>query len=273
MGELGERLVAAREARELTLDQVAEATRIPLSYLEALEIEDFEAFTSDLHARGFLRNYASFLDLDQDELVGLYDQLRGNPRARQATLSSEAGGVSAGRVPTGRASAGRASTLAVDALLVLVLVAIVGLGAFSVYQRQTNGAAPPTPGPPPTPTATPMPVHEGTAYTMDVFLNYEEHKLRVQERVDYTNVTSETLPNLMLNIHPNHSRGAFKLNDIKVEVDGELVQPEVNLLDVTLRVDLPQELPPNDHVTLYLEFALELPRINPGEEFNKASFG
>jgi hypothetical protein len=108
---------------------------------------------------------------------------------------------------------------------------------------------------------------------MDVFLNYAERKLKVQERIDYTNVTSETLPNLMLNIHPNHSRGAFKLNDIKVDVDGELVQPEVNLLDVTLRVDLPQELPPNDHVALYLEFELELPKINPGEEFNKASFG
>ena len=58
---------------------------------------------------------------------------------------------------------------------------------------------------------------------MDVYLNYDEHKLEVQQRIDYTNVTSETLPNLMLNVHPNRSRGTFKLNDVRVDVDGELV--------------------------------------------------
>jgi hypothetical protein len=118
-----------------------------------------------------------------------------------------------------------------------------------------------------------MPEFEGTAYTMDVHLDYAEHRVSVQERIDYTNATSETLSNLVLNVHPNHSRGTFKLNDIKVDVDGQLVQPEVFPLDVTLRVDLPRELQPNEHVTLLLDFALNLPKISPGEEFTEGAFG
>ena len=102
MGELGERLTAAREARELTLDQVADATRIPVNYLEALENEDLGAFTSDLHVRGFLRNYASFVGLDQDELIDAYNQLLGNPRLRMARPSANVVPAQATRSPVVR---------------------------------------------------------------------------------------------------------------------------------------------------------------------------
>jgi hypothetical protein len=263
MGELGERLRAAREEKELTLEAVAEAIRIPLNYLQALEDESFGAFTSELHARGFLRNYASFLGLDPEEVVDLYDQVRGNPTARRKAVAAP--------LPTvGRA---RRSTVGGDLMLGLVAVALLALGVYSVYVRQNHVEVPPTAGPTVTPTATPMPVYEGTSYTMDVYLDFAGHTLDVQQRIDYTNMTSETLPNLMLNVHPNHTRGAFELHDIKVDLDGELVQPEVFPLDVTLRVELPRPLKPDEHVALLMEYTLNLPKINPGEEFTGASFG
>jgi hypothetical protein len=118
-----------------------------------------------------------------------------------------------------------------------------------------------------------MPVFEGTSYTMGVHLNFEEHRLDVRERIDYTNVTSETLSNVMLNVHPNHSRGNFELNDIKVDLDGEWTKPEVFPLDVTLRVELPRDLAPDEHVALLLDFTLNLPRISPDEEFSRGGFG
>jgi hypothetical protein len=95
----------------------------------------------------------------------------------------------------------------------------------------------------------------------------------VKQRIDYTNATSQTLPNLMLNVHPNHSRGTFKLNDIKVDLDGEKVQPEVYPLDVTLRVELPRELKPDEHVALFLAYSLNLPKISPSAEFSGGGFG
>ncbi len=263
MGGLGERLRGVREQRDESLEQVAEATRIPLNYLQALEDEALGAFTSDLHARGFLRNYSGYLGIDPEETSTLYDELRGTPRTNKGAVVS----------PVTSGGPGRTSMWAVDLLLVIVVVSILGMGALAVYQNQVHFEVPPTAGPPPTVTVTPMPEFEGTAYTMDVHLDYDEHRVSVQERIDYTNTTSDTLPNLVLNVHPNHSRGTFKLNEIKVDVDGQLVQPEVFPLDVTLRVDLPRELQPNEHVTLFLDFALNLPKISPGEEFTEGAFG
>jgi transcriptional regulator with XRE-family HTH domain len=263
MAELGQRLRAAREEKDLPIEEVAEATRIPLNYLEALEEESLEVFTSDLHARGFLRNYASFLDLDPEEMADLYDQLRGSPRSKKGVTS----------VPASETGRSGRSTLGVDALLGLIVIAVVALGAYSVYVRQNHVEATPTPGPPPTPTATPMPVYEGTSYTMDIYLDYAKHTLDVKQRIDYTNVTSETLPNLMLNVHPNHSRGTFELNEIRVELDGELVQPEVFPLDVTMRLELPSPLKPDEHVAILLDYALNLPKIQPTEEFSGGGFG
>ncbi len=263
MSGLGERLRTAREERELSLQQVAEATRIPLNYLDALEAESFDTFTSDLHARGFLRNYASFLDLEPQEVLELYDQAHGHPQARKA--------ASPGTLLEPRHA--RRSTLGTDALLGLVIMALVGLGIYSVYLRQNHVEATPTPGPPPTPTATPMPVLEGTSYKLNVDLDYEKHMVQVKQRIDYTNVTSQTLADLMLNVHPNHTRNTFELNDIKVELDGEQVQPEVFPLDVTLRVELPRPLEPNERVALLLDYSLKLPQIRADEEFSLGGFG
>jgi transcriptional regulator with XRE-family HTH domain len=264
METLGARLRAAREEKELTIEEVAEATRIPRNYVEALEGETLDAFTSDLHARGFLRNYALFLDLDPEEIAGLYERIGGNPRVKQKTP------VAVAPVDPGRASR---STFATDALLGLAALALLALAVFSVYQRQNMVEATPTPGPPPTPTVTPLPVIEGTSYTIDVRLNYGEHKLDVQQRIDYTNVTSQTLSDIMLNVHPNHSRGTFDLHDLRADLDGELIKPEVFPLDVTLRVELPHSLRPNEHIALFLDYALNLPKISPGEEFSGASYG
>ena len=263
MGELGQRLRAAREERELLIEEVADATRIPLNYLQALEEEALEIFTSDLHARGFLRNYASFLDLDPEEMADLYDQVRGSPRSRKGALPVPATGTS--RIGY--------STLGADVLLGLVVIALLALGAYSIYVRQNPIEETPTPGPTRTPTATPMPVYEGTSYTMDVYLDYAQHRLDVKQRIDYTNVTSETLPNLMLNVHPNHSRGTFELNEVRVDMDGEVVQPEVFPLDVTLRLELPRPLQPDEHVAVLLDYALNLPKIQPTEEFSGGGFG
>jgi len=66
---IGQRLKKARTFRHLTLEEVAETTRIRLVYLQALEADDFDVIPSPVQARGFLRNYAQFLELDIDQVV------------------------------------------------------------------------------------------------------------------------------------------------------------------------------------------------------------
>jgi len=69
MGEVGDRLRRAREAKGLTLDQMEEITKIRRRYLQALEDEDYGQLPGEVFVRGFLRNYALALELDAEEIL------------------------------------------------------------------------------------------------------------------------------------------------------------------------------------------------------------
>ncbi|MGZ6315964.1 MAG: helix-turn-helix domain-containing protein [Anaerolineales bacterium] len=66
---VGTRLRQARELRHLTIQEVSETTRVRPHYLEALENDDHSAIPSAAQARGFLRIYAAFLELNLSELI------------------------------------------------------------------------------------------------------------------------------------------------------------------------------------------------------------
>lgn len=70
--ELGPSLRKVRSARGLTLDEAARDTRIRREFLEALEGEEFERLLGDVHVRGCLRTYASYLRLSPDKVVAAY---------------------------------------------------------------------------------------------------------------------------------------------------------------------------------------------------------
>jgi cytoskeleton protein RodZ len=72
---LGERLVAAREARGLTLAVVASKLRLPAATLQALESNRYESLPEPIFVRGYLRAYARLLEMDQKELVAEYNRL------------------------------------------------------------------------------------------------------------------------------------------------------------------------------------------------------
>ncbi len=69
MDELGTILRDAREMKGLTLAEVQEQIRINAQYLDALEEGDYHLLPTQVHVRGFLRNYARFLDLDPAPLL------------------------------------------------------------------------------------------------------------------------------------------------------------------------------------------------------------
>jgi cytoskeleton protein RodZ len=69
MPALGARFKAAREARGLSISDVAEQIRIRSVYLEAIESDNWKAIGAPVYIRGFLRTYARFLGLDGEEIV------------------------------------------------------------------------------------------------------------------------------------------------------------------------------------------------------------
>jgi hypothetical protein len=86
MTELGLNLRKVRSARGLTLDEAARDTRIRREFLEALEDDEFDRLLGDVHVRGCLRTYASYLRLSPDKVVEAYAACRTDapPRIRSA---------------------------------------------------------------------------------------------------------------------------------------------------------------------------------------------
>jgi cytoskeletal protein RodZ len=61
---VGERLRLAREAKGLSLDDVARQTRIPVRHLEHIEREEWDALPAITYSVGFARSYANVVELD-----------------------------------------------------------------------------------------------------------------------------------------------------------------------------------------------------------------
>jgi cytoskeleton protein RodZ len=72
MGAFGDRLRREREMRGITLDEITESTKISRRHLEALEGEHFAQLPGGVFNKGFVRAYARFLGLDEDQAVADY---------------------------------------------------------------------------------------------------------------------------------------------------------------------------------------------------------
>jgi cytoskeletal protein RodZ len=73
MSTVAQQLHQAREARHLTLQQVAEITKIRSDHLRALEEGDFSVFSAPVYIRGFVRTYSTLLKLDMPQIMSALD--------------------------------------------------------------------------------------------------------------------------------------------------------------------------------------------------------
>ena len=70
---VAEQLHLAREAKSLTIKQVAEITKIRSDHIRALEEGNFNAFSAPVYIRGFVRAYAGLLKLDVPRIMAKLD--------------------------------------------------------------------------------------------------------------------------------------------------------------------------------------------------------
>ncbi|MBC2959969.1 helix-turn-helix domain-containing protein [Nocardioides deserti] len=71
---IGPQLAAARERIGLTVDQLADRTRIRPHVIESIEVDDFAPCGGDFYARGHLRTLARVLGTDVAPLLASYDE-------------------------------------------------------------------------------------------------------------------------------------------------------------------------------------------------------
>ncbi|MBN2469338.1 MAG: helix-turn-helix domain-containing protein, partial [Anaerolineae bacterium] len=152
---LGQQLRAAREARELTIEDVEQALRIRKRFLEAFETGAYEDLPGAVQARGFLRNYARYLRLDEDAILADYDSIqqalpieRRTPQGPASTTATQLPVVPPAppdQGPVGgaarRHSRGRRAGVIVGALLGLVLLLGLCLGGTRLVEQLLNTAA------------------------------------------------------------------------------------------------------------------------------------
>tara|TARA_R110002110_G_scaffold406421_1_gene626512 strand:- start:355971 stop:356456 length:486 start_codon:yes stop_codon:yes gene_type:complete len=69
-------LKVAREARGLTEREAADRLNLMPDYVGILERDDYDALRSPPFARGYVKAYAKLLDLDVDQILTQFDELR-----------------------------------------------------------------------------------------------------------------------------------------------------------------------------------------------------
>lgn len=140
---IGERLRQAREAKGLSLDDVARQTRIPIRHLEHIEREEWDALPAITYSVGFVRNYANAVGLDGAAMGAELREQLGGARSAGATSTAYYEPADPARVPP--------RWIALAAALIAVLI-VVG---YLVWRHHAVGDAdavgpPAAEAPPPT---------------------------------------------------------------------------------------------------------------------------
>lgn len=73
MSTVAEQLRNARENQKLTVQQVAEITKMRTDHILAVEEGNYDVFVAPVYIRGFVRSYAKLLKLDVAQLMAALD--------------------------------------------------------------------------------------------------------------------------------------------------------------------------------------------------------
>jgi cytoskeleton protein RodZ len=137
MGAFGEKLRREREMRGVTLDEISESTKISRRHLESLEKEDFDSLPGGIFNRGFVRAYARFLGLDEEQAVADYAAVSTEQPAPPDQFPLEVH-----EKPDPKLNPRRSTLPLVLALLALVAVLAIFWARTKIRPQTTNTEAP-----------------------------------------------------------------------------------------------------------------------------------
>ena len=127
MSTVGIRLRELREAKGVSLDDIARSTRVGRRHLEALETDSWAELPAPVFVKGFIRAYCDFLDASPDEALGVYREATGESAKLERVQSILRSG------PSRRAGP-----------LVISLVLFIALGASLFALRLGLKSSPPS---------------------------------------------------------------------------------------------------------------------------------
>ena len=153
MSSFGEMLRRERELRQISLREIAEATKISLRYLDSLEKDDFKHLPGGVFNKGFVRAYAQFIGVDPETMVTAYleEEQRQRAEAAQAAAGAAAATAPVEDAAPERAPATRWWLAALAVVLVLLLIAagltFLGYGPLASRVKSLRSSLPASAGP------------------------------------------------------------------------------------------------------------------------------
>lgn len=125
---VGSRLKRERLNKHVTLEEIAEATRVNIATLEALENDDKSKLPARVFVQGFIRLYAKHVGLDPEEILAHY------PKDADDTIDTKKR-INVRRVLKSEAMAESLSFMSSKQILFLILILLLG---FLMYLGRQN---------------------------------------------------------------------------------------------------------------------------------------
>lgn len=125
---IGEILKRTRESRNLTVETVNRETKISVSVIRSLEQDDLDSFSSETYLKGFLKNYAKYLDLDPDQMWSMLSRQRGRVPDGKGTFWDIEEAVREEKL--------KSPKIVQRIVLPILIVAIIILAAMFIHERR-----------------------------------------------------------------------------------------------------------------------------------------
>jgi cytoskeleton protein RodZ len=154
MSSIGETLRRERLRRNLDLEQISRELKISHRFLEAIEDERFDRLPAGVFAKSFVRQYATLLGFDGDELAAEVQQALEPPAPVEATSPGvpPIADIHVPRVEQWEAVSDRRSrdwSSALPAAALVVVVMLVCSGVYAFWQRARHTPTTTAQAPPP----------------------------------------------------------------------------------------------------------------------------
>lgn len=131
MESIGRYLKTEREARQISLEEIAQSTRIPLRHLASLEDDRHEKLPGDVFVRGFLKSYAKAIGITVEEVLRRYEHhSRSNSLPSPEPSSAPITGIAG-------PDRGRRFGLAIALVIILILFTLALSIALRPRHRET----------------------------------------------------------------------------------------------------------------------------------------
>ena len=127
--DFGSVLAEARKYQNYTIEEISMHLKIPVHMISAIEASDIDLLPAATFAKGYLRAYARFLEISEENVLDLYNRAAPHNRAEKLKSRSNLLNETNSQSPLIKT---------VTAFLIVAGIAAVIYGSFQYYQEKAN---------------------------------------------------------------------------------------------------------------------------------------